>query len=228
MKKMNNKKGFTLIELLAVIVILGIIMGIAIPSMTGYINNSRKDTMLSSAMQYVSAVRTMLVTENSLPGPQEALVVPVDLVTMEKGGTSPYTSKAFSNNYNGSSYDGKSYVVVMNNSTNETVNTISTYTYLISLYDEKANCLKLVSEAYLSNAPTRSKRAQIATGSKSCKQSKFTATPKGTEDGKSTTFKYLDYVDNKVEETSRTFINTKTVDATTGAVSYENTVELYK
>lgn len=34
---MKEKKGFTLIELLAVIVILGVIMMIAIPSVTGYI-----------------------------------------------------------------------------------------------------------------------------------------------------------------------------------------------
>ena len=39
--KKTNKKGITLIELLAVIVILGVIMAIAIPSMTGYIANSK-------------------------------------------------------------------------------------------------------------------------------------------------------------------------------------------
>ena len=35
-----NKKGFTLIELLAVIIILGILMIITIPSVTKYINDS--------------------------------------------------------------------------------------------------------------------------------------------------------------------------------------------
>ena len=37
-----NKKGFTLIELLAVIVILGVLLAIAIPSVTKYINVSKK------------------------------------------------------------------------------------------------------------------------------------------------------------------------------------------
>ena len=40
--KNKNKKGFTLIELLAVIVILGILMLVAIPSVTRFINQSRQ------------------------------------------------------------------------------------------------------------------------------------------------------------------------------------------
>ena len=37
---MNNKKGFTLIEALAVIIILGILIIIAVPSVTKYINST--------------------------------------------------------------------------------------------------------------------------------------------------------------------------------------------
>ena len=36
MKLLKNKKGFTLIELLAVIIILGVLMALAIPSMTHF------------------------------------------------------------------------------------------------------------------------------------------------------------------------------------------------
>ena len=42
---MKNNKGFTLIELLAVIIILGILMIIAIPSVTKYITDSRKNSL---------------------------------------------------------------------------------------------------------------------------------------------------------------------------------------
>ena len=57
--RLNNEKGLTLVELLAVIVILGIIAAIAIPSIGGIIDNTRvkaahadAQTIMSSANLY--------------------------------------------------------------------------------------------------------------------------------------------------------------------------------
>ena len=52
-----NKKGFTLIELLAVIVILGVLLAIAIPSVTKYINISKKSTYIDNAQSYAMTAK---------------------------------------------------------------------------------------------------------------------------------------------------------------------------
>src|SRR5574344_1624725 len=63
MFKKLNSKGFTLIELLAVIVILGILMIVAIPAVTKYIANSKKDTFADNAGAYINSARYMLLND---------------------------------------------------------------------------------------------------------------------------------------------------------------------
>ena len=94
----TNKKGFTLIELLAVIIILGVLMLIAIPSVTEYINSSRKSAFVSTAKQYISAVmnKTNEYQDFVFTDPTKIYYVPVSnvpensCVSLEKGGTSPF------------------------------------------------------------------------------------------------------------------------------------------
>lgn len=162
--KRINKKGFTLIELLAVIVILGVSMAIAIPSMTGYIANSRKDTMLSTAQQFIDSARTMLISENALPSYREAVIVPTSIIELDKGGVSPYTNKAFMNTVSvNDSTDSsvKSYVIVYNNAPTAAEISSKSYSYAITLIDEKGNCLEPVDETFLTTATTRQKRDMI-------------------------------------------------------------------
>ncbi|KAB2334086.1 prepilin-type N-terminal cleavage/methylation domain-containing protein [Bacillus mesophilum] len=60
---LKNQKGLTLIELLAVIVILGIIAAIAIPSIGGLINKTKNDAKVAEAVQIISSAK-MYVTTN--------------------------------------------------------------------------------------------------------------------------------------------------------------------
>jgi len=63
-KMTRNEKGFTLVELLAVIVILGIIAAIAVPSIAGVIERSRMDAHVANARQMIESSRLYVVSEN--------------------------------------------------------------------------------------------------------------------------------------------------------------------
>lgn len=88
---MKKKKGFTLIELLAVIVILGLLMAIAIPSVTKYITQSRKKTLVSTIGNYISAlVNEVNDMKYTITSSNVIYAVPIECIALERGGTDPF------------------------------------------------------------------------------------------------------------------------------------------
>ena len=88
---MKNKKGFTLIELLAVIVILGLLMAIAIPSVTKYITESRKKTLTTTVGNYIGAlVNDVNDLSYTFTGYNTIYAVPIECISLERGGTNPF------------------------------------------------------------------------------------------------------------------------------------------
>ncbi|MET3697381.1 type IV pilus assembly protein PilA [Bacillus oleivorans] len=65
LKAWKNEKGLTLVELLAVVVILGIIAAIAVPSVGGLIENSKRDAHLANAQQMINSAKLVAVSELS-------------------------------------------------------------------------------------------------------------------------------------------------------------------
>lgn len=89
--KYFKKKGFTLIELLAVIIILGILMIIAIPSVTEYISSSRKSAYVTTAKKYIEGIRNKVnSSEISAYDVDSTYYIPASCVQLENGGESPY------------------------------------------------------------------------------------------------------------------------------------------
>ena len=96
---MKDKKGFTLVELITVIVIIAILMMIGIPSISKYIDDSRKDAYIDTAINYTEAVRNNLNTQTTLlrtTNSQYLYLIPVSnqeedtCVILESGGDSPF------------------------------------------------------------------------------------------------------------------------------------------
>lgn len=123
---MKNRKGFTLIELLAVIIILGILMVIAVPAVSQYIDDSKKNTYVSSARSIMGAARNF-VNSGKLAFPDKSMVyyIPVNKFNTENELVSPYAD--FS----------KAYVGVTNNG--------DKFSYYFVGTDIKGNGIKVVS-----------------------------------------------------------------------------------
>ncbi|MFB3160715.1 type II secretion system protein [Neobacillus sp. 179-J 1A1 HS] len=71
--KLKEQKGLTLIELLAVIVILGIIAAIAVPSILGLINNSKLDAHVANGQQMLNAAKMAVASEAELQSGEDYL-----------------------------------------------------------------------------------------------------------------------------------------------------------
>lgn len=87
--KRINKKGFTLIELLAVIIILGVLLLIAVPSVSKYIQDSRMKTYKNNLAGFASAVanevNAMEYDSDYNFASDEILIVPFSAIELEKG-----------------------------------------------------------------------------------------------------------------------------------------------
>ena len=105
-----NKKGFTLIELLAVIIILGILMIIAIPSVTKYISDSRKSAYVDTARQLIGSARNIVNSgQFEMYDTNTTYYIDVACIKSENATKSPYGDFVEGGAYVVVTYDGKGY-----------------------------------------------------------------------------------------------------------------------
>jgi type IV pilus assembly protein PilA len=83
---MFNKKGFTLIELLAVMVILGLVLIIAIPTITGVTERIKKDTFASAARMMIASAREKVSDDPNIlmpPNNYDATLIKLAYLNLE-------------------------------------------------------------------------------------------------------------------------------------------------
>src|SRR5574344_382722 len=131
MKKLN-KKGFTLIELLAVIVILAILVTVSIPSITKYMDSSRKETFAINVSRAVEAIRTD-ISSGAVSSTKKYTLSEINALLDNKLNKSSY----------GNNYDNSSYI--------EVTIVDDRPTYEICIIDSKGNGI------YKENSVDRSK-----------------------------------------------------------------------
>ncbi len=61
-----NKSGFTLVELLAAMLILGILMGVAIPNVIGVVNRQKNNTYIEDAKRMAIRARTTFASNTNI------------------------------------------------------------------------------------------------------------------------------------------------------------------
>jgi type IV pilus assembly protein PilA len=89
--KIKNEKGFTLVELLAVIIILGVLLVIAVPAVSSYINDSRKNVYITTAKEYIKeAEKKVLSKEYKFYDKDTTYYIHIKNIPLENDGRSPY------------------------------------------------------------------------------------------------------------------------------------------
>ena len=75
-----RKNGFTFVELLAMLTVIGIIMLVAIPNISGMLKNQRLGSLKADAMSMVEATKTKVVKDKLMVKPKagECVVFPLN------------------------------------------------------------------------------------------------------------------------------------------------------
>lgn len=94
---MKNNKGFTLVETIAVIIILGIVLSIAVPSITNVVKSTNKNRMISDAETFISEVKEYVESDTIGNTPKDNKYKLVDIKT--KLSKSPYGEEYKKNSY---------------------------------------------------------------------------------------------------------------------------------
>ena len=139
-----KKNGFTLIELLAMLVILGIIMGIAIPNISGMLQNQKLEGFKSDAINMVEAAKMKASKDKNVPKPtgSQCILFPLNYLD---------DNDNILNGPNGGKYDKFDSFVVYRRRSNKYVY----YVRLVEVYKDKKYGINLIESTKINSLKTK-------------------------------------------------------------------------
>lgn len=120
-----NKKGFTLIELIAMLVVLGVLMAVTVPNITGILNKSKENILKEDINKMVDNAKVIISTNKDIGNPREDRCVIFHLNYLDTGDdfkTGPH---------NGTYEKDDSYIIIKRKN--------NKYIYYVTLLEKKDN-----------------------------------------------------------------------------------------
>lgn len=135
---MRSNKGFTLIELLAMLVVLGVLMVITVPNISGILKNQRDNTLVEDANRFLNMAKTVVATDKNIKKPSSSMSCII--ITLEYADKNNEISKG-ANNQEYDRYD--SFIVMIRNG--------SSYDYRVRLIEPGNRSIKLQPESSITS-----------------------------------------------------------------------------
>ncbi len=112
---MKNNKGFTLVEILAMLLVLGIIVAITIPNITGILSGQKENVYIEDAKKLINDAKTQMTIDSKIKKPiysNQCVIFTLDyldknedVVTGAANGTYSRTMSVVVVSKNGKQYD---------------------------------------------------------------------------------------------------------------------------
>ena len=127
-----DQKGFTLVEIIAMLVVLGILMLIAIPNISGIVKNNRESIIVQDVDRMVRNAESMLQMKSAAYPSKKNYCGILTLDFLD-------TNNDFKEGMNGGIYDKSESFVLVRKEEPKSGSKIYSYKYYVRLFEEKGD-----------------------------------------------------------------------------------------